>query len=130
MRQLILFSIAGVIGFVVDASIVQCLVAMLDWNPYLARLLSFLAAALSTWIFNRSVTFHGRRHYGLLGEWARYMLAMSGGFVVNYSLYAFLVFQYALLREWPALAVAAGSLAGLAVNFASSRYWIYRGQPH
>lgn len=129
MRQLILFSIAGVIGFVVDASIVQGLVALLDWDPYLARLLSFLAAAFSTWLFNRSVTFKGRRHYGLLGEWARYLLAMSGGFVVNYGVYAFLVFHHAPMRETPALAVAAGSLAGLVFNFASSRYWIYRGHP-
>ncbi len=128
MRQLILFSVGGVIGFIVDASIVQWLVGVLDWNPYFARLFSFVAAAFSTWLFNRSVTFHGRRHYGLFGEWARYMLAMSGGFVVNYAVYAVLVFQSAWLRELPALAVAAGSIAGLAVNFASSRLWIYRGQ--
>ena len=126
MRQLMLFGIGGVVGFVVDAAIVQALVSMAGWNPYGARLASFLAAATATWLFNRHFTFRDDRHYGLFGEWARWMLAMSIGFVVNYSVYAFLVFHVALLREWPALAVAVGSLAGFVVNYASSRLWIFR----
>jgi putative flippase GtrA len=126
MRQLMLFGIGGVIGFVVDAAIVQALVSLAGWDPYASRLLSFLAAATATWLFNRHFTFRAERHYGVFGEWARWMLAMSGGFVVNYSVYALLLFQVALLRELPALAVAAGSLAGFVVNYASSRLWIYR----
>jgi hypothetical protein len=30
------------------------------------------------------------------------------------------------VREWPAIGVAAGSIAGAAVNFLSSKYWIFR----
>lgn len=126
MRRLMLFGIGGVIGFVVDAGIVQALVSLADWNPYSARLVSFFAAATVTWMFNRHVTFREERNYGLFGEWVRWMVAMGAGFVVNYSVYAVLVFNVASLRELPALAVAAGSLAGFAVNYASSRLWIYR----
>ncbi|HMM66901.1 MAG TPA: GtrA family protein [Dokdonella sp.] len=126
MRQLMLFCVGGVIGFVIDAGIVQWLVSVHDGNPYTSRLLSFVAAATGTWLFNRHYTFHGVRLYGKFGEWARYMFAMSGGFAVNYSVYSVLVFHFPLLQRFPSLAVAAGSLAGLSVNYLSSKFWIYR----
>ena len=62
------------------------------------------------------------------GEWLRYLLAMSGGFAVNYAAYAAVYTFFAPARTWPELAVAAGSVAGLAVNYVSSRWWIYRSE--
>lgn len=129
MRQLILFCVGGVIGFVIDAGIVQLLVSAFGWNPYASRLLSFVAAATGTWLFNRRYTFRGVRVYGRLGEWSRYMLAMSAGFVCNYAVYSLLVFHFPLVQRLPFLGVAAGSLAGLSVNFLSSKLWIYRHRP-
>lgn len=126
MRQLMLFCVGGVIGFVIDAGIVQFLVSAFDWNPYGSRLLSFVAAATGTWLFNRRFTFNGVRLYGKWGEWARYMLAMSAGFAVNYTVYSILVFHISLLQQLPFIAVAAGSVAGLSVNYLSSKLWIYR----
>ena len=48
--------------------------------------------------------------------------AISGvlGFVVDAGIVQFLV------REWPAIGVAAGSIAGAVVNFLTSKYWIFR----
>ena len=51
---------------------------------------------------------------------------MSGGFVVNFSIYSALVYQHALFQRLPALAVAIGSIGGFVVNFSASRFWIYR----
>lgn len=121
-----MFCIAGAIGFAIDAGIVQGLVSGLDWNPYLSRLLSFLAAASATWAFNRHYTFTSERRYSLRGEWLRYLLAMAAGFVLNFSVYSFFVFHYPLVQRIPALGVAAGSVAGMVINFAASRYWVFR----
>lgn len=126
MRQLILFFVAGFIGFLIDAGIVQLLVSAFAANPYLSRLLSFLAAASATWMFNRRYTFKGVRHYGRFGEWSRYLLAMSGGFLVNFAIYSALVYHHALFQRFPALGVAIGSVGGFVVNFSASRFWIYR----
>ena len=41
-RELTLFAIGGVGGLFVDAGVVQQLVGMENWNPCLARVLSFL----------------------------------------------------------------------------------------
>lgn len=125
-RQLVLFGIAGTIGFIVDAGILQLLVSGLAWDRFSGRLISFLCAATTTWQFNRHFTFHGIRRHSLFGEWARYLFAMSGGFACNFTTYTTLVLMFNLDRYWLILAVAAGSVAGLGVNFLASRYWVYR----
>ena len=51
---------------------------------------------------------------------------MAGGFALNYGAYAACVLFWPLVREWPAIGVAAGSLAGAALNFLTSKYWIFR----
>lgn len=126
MRQFALFCVAGAIGFVVDAGLVQLLVRGGGFDPYASRVVSFLCAMTATWQFNRRFTFARQSGEGLLHEWARYGVAMLGGFAVNYGIYALMVWQWPLVREWPVIGVAAGSIAGLAVNYTSSRFWVFR----
>ncbi|RYD15398.1 MAG: GtrA family protein [Lysobacteraceae bacterium] len=125
-RQILLFAISGVIGFVVDAGIVQVLVREFGANPYGARVLSFLAAATTTWGFNRRYTFAGHGGASRRRELARYLVAMAFGFALNYGAYALCVATWPLVRSWPAIGVAVGSVAGAVVNFLSSKYWIFR----
>jgi putative flippase GtrA len=129
LRQFALFCVAGVIGFVVDAGLVQWLVAGPGFDPYLSRVASFLCALTATWLFNRRYTFVPRRDEPLWREWSRYFVAMLGGFAVNYGVYAAMVYALPLVRAWPVLGVAAGSVAGLVVNYASSRWWVFRHPP-
>ena len=128
-RQLILFCVGGVIGFIVDAGVLQLLVSGLAWDRFTGRIISFLCAATATWLFNRRYTFRGPRRHPLHWEWARYVIAMSAGFAFNFAAYSALVLWFDIDRQWLVLAVAAGSVAGLGVNFLASRYWVYR-KPH
>lgn len=126
LRRLAIFSLVGVIGFVVDAGILQLLVLGVAWDRYSGRLISFLCAATATWLLNRRYTFRGPRKHSLGVEWARYILAMSGGFACNFAAYSALVYFFNVDRQWLILAVAAGSVAGLGVNYTVSHYWVYR----
>ena len=125
MRQFLLFGIAGTLGFLVDAGVVSLLVNGLGANPYLARLVSFLCAVAATFAFNRRYTFAASAPQSLWAQGRRYLLAMSGGFVVNYGSYAALVHGSELVRDWPVIGVAVGSVAGLVVNYLSSRFWVF-----
>ena len=125
-REILLFAISGVLGFIVDAGIVQGLVRGLDFNPYGARVLSFLAAATTTWAFNRRYTFSGRSNGSRRRQLVRYLVAMACGFALNYGAYALCLALWPLVHEWPAIGVAVGSVAGAVVNFLSSKYWIFR----
>lgn len=126
MRQFLLFGIGGTLGFLVDAGVVSLLVNGLGQGPYVSRLVSFLCAVATTFAFNRRYTFAtSAKHKGQAG---RYLIAMIGGFAVNYGLYAWLVHGVELVRAWPVIGVAAGSIAGLLVNYASSRFWVFGGR--
>lgn len=125
-RELLLFVVSGVLGFVVDAGVVQALVSLFDANPYAARVLSFLCAATVTWAFNRHYTFAGKRRYAnRRAELTRYLIAMAGGFVLNYGTYVLVLWLLPLARDWPVIGVAAGSAAGAVLNYLSSKFWIF-----
>jgi putative flippase GtrA len=124
-RQLALFSVAGTVGFLVDAGILYLLLGA-GAGYFAGRAASFLCAVWVTWGINRRLAF--RDAAPALGRDAgwRYLLAMSGGGLVNYATYCAAV---VLLPEgtWTPLAgVALGSVFGLAVNFASARLWVFR----
>ncbi len=119
------FAVGGLIGFAVDASIVHFLVRVAAWNPYLARVLSFVAAASVTWLWNRSFTFAHRRRPGAGGEWLRWVAVMALGAGLNYGIYAALVATMTVVRHWPVLGVAAGSACAAVVNFAGARTVVF-----
>lgn len=124
MGQLLRFAAVGCVGFAVDVAVLQLLRAAgagLLWG----RAGSFLAAATTTWALNRRYTFDDRA--ATAGrQWLRFLAANGVGGAINFGVYTALVLGSRLCREQPALAVAAGSLAGLAFNFAASRHWVFR----
>lgn len=126
-RQVVLFGVGGVIGLVVDAGVVQALVSWGEWNPYVARVVSFLSAATATWLWNRRYTFaHHDSGRSLPAEWLHWVALMSVGAVVNYAAYAAILMLYPWLHRWPAAAVAASSAAASLVNFASARGVLFK----
>jgi len=122
--QFLKFGVVGVLGFVVDTSVVYALrfrIGLLG-----AGLAAFVVAATANWVMNRLWTFRGQGSAPLHVEWARYMMANLGGFVLNRGTYALLVTFVAVCADQPVLAVAAGSIAGMGVNFVLSRKMVFR----
>jgi len=128
-RELAWFAVSGVIGLLVDVAVLYAIKEAI--GPYFARLISFFAAVVATWLVNRSVTFRARPSgMSLTEEFARYFMLMIGGGLVNYTVFAVLVFQFSLVQEQPAWGVAAGSLVGMVFNFFSSRKMVFRKPSH
>lgn len=124
MRQFLRFCIVGTIGFFVDAGVLQGLVSGLDANPYAARVASFLAAASTTWWLNRRYTF-GVTHRPTHAEWVRYVALMVLGAATNYGAYALAISTWDLARAYLWIGVAIGSIAGLGINFMTSRAFVF-----
>lgn len=123
--QLFLFAISGVFGFVVDTAVLYALAPLM--GPFYARIVSFLAAVFTTWLVNRALAFRNRTsELSKKSEFARYLMLMLIGGVINYAAYSALVVYSPLVRHYLVLGVAAGSLAGMVVNYLSSRFLIYR----
>ncbi len=125
IREMAWFAISGVIGLLVDVAVLYALKELL--GPYLARLLSFFAAVVATWLVNRSVTFKSRPSgMSLFAEFAKYFMLMIGGGLANYVVFALMVFQFDFVKEQPFWGVAAGSIVGMGFNFLSSRKMVFR----
>jgi putative flippase GtrA len=124
--QLLRFGVAGVLGLLADVAVLYLLLALgLGW--YAGRLLSFLAAVWVTWQFNRRYTFNSGTPSGSLWqEWWRYLTAMLGGGAVNYAGYL-VVLHLCQPRPWlPLVAVCAGSVVGMVVNFLSAKFLVFQ----
>jgi putative flippase GtrA len=123
-REFLFFAIVGVVGFGVDLSVLYLVAPLLGW--YGARVVSFIAAATTTWVLNRRYTFTGRgSDASLLREYAHYLLTMLSGASVNYTVYV-LTLHWLNATLAPAVGVALGSCAGLAVNFLAARYLVFK----
>ncbi|MGE5616085.1 MAG: GtrA family protein [Bacillota bacterium] len=125
-RQAAFFVVAGAIGFVVDAGVLQLALA-LGAGPYIGRLISFFSAVFTTWQVNRRFTFARReRAQSTWSEWWRYVYAMIFGGLLNLATYV-LVIRTVDAGSWtPLLGVAVGSLVGMVANFLTSKLWVFR----
>ncbi|XYJ11341.1 GtrA family protein [Telluria sp. B2] len=124
-RQFASFALVGVAGLVVDIAVLYaCLWIGLGY--YSGRLCSFLAAVWATWELNRRYTFAGGESATARPQWWRYLLAMLGGGMVNYLAYSAVVSLAPGLPFLPGVAVAAGSLAGMLVNFSSAKFLVFK----
>lgn len=121
------FAIVGTLGFVVDAGVLALVLQSGLAGFHAGRCLSFLAAASFTWALNRRFTFADRAaSRGSRGaQWARYVAAMSAGAAVNYAVYALVLHMLGYTGLIAPLAVAAGSIAGLGVNFTAARHLVF-----
>lgn len=125
-KAFVRFALIGAIGFLVDAGILTLLSQHWGLNVYLARCVSFAAASLVTFLLNRRFTFTAARVVGPGREYVRYMTVQGVGSLTNLAVFIVLINLFAGLGQTPVIPLAFGSAAGLIVNFAGSRLWVFR----
>jgi putative flippase GtrA len=125
MGQFLSFALVGAFGFLVDAGVLS-LALLAGLGFYAGRLVSYLAAATFTWFCNRTFTFQSTNGSNRKAEWLRFVLWNAAGGAANLGVYAVLIAQGGVFVRMPALAVAAGSLSGLIINFLASKLFVFR----
>ena len=123
-RQMLSFSVVGVLGFLVDAGV---LYVALAWGLglYGGRAVSYMSAVSATWLLNRRYTFEQKSGDNKLHQWARFVVSQLSGATINLGVYAALVHMSPLVAHAPVIGVAAGSLSGLLVNFSVARAYVF-----
>lgn len=126
-KELAFFGFAGTLGFLADSGALYLVKDYL--GLYSARLVSFFFAVIITWLVNRNLTFRSKpSNLSIFQEFIKYLGMMSIGGLINYSTYAFLIFKFEIINIYPIIAVAAGSITGMAANYAQMKYLLYKNQ--
>ncbi|MHB1187338.1 GtrA family protein [Thiobacillus sp.] len=124
------FAMVGVLGFMVDATVLYLCLHGLGFDFYSGRLVSYLFAATTTWYLNRKLTFIGCDSTAPGHQWARFVATNGIGGLVNYGSYSLVVALLPAHLFVPLIGVAVGSIAGLGFNFAASRLFVFKpGMP-
>lgn len=121
--QVARFVVVGTVGFTIDGGLLYLLVR-LGVDPYLARALSFPPAVTATWYLNRVWTF-AARNGAARRQYARYLGVQVVGALSNYAVYAVILSLGYRTAEGTLAAFAAGSVAGLVINFAGARALVF-----
>ena len=127
--QLLRFLLVGGAGFFVNMAALWLAINLAHLDVYSGQALAFLCAVTFTWWGNRTLTFaeHAADSpAGRLREWGKFIAANSIGGLVNYAVYVTLVTFAPAPFSNPYLAVAAGTIAGLAFNFTMSKRFVFR----
>jgi putative flippase GtrA len=125
MEQFVMFGLVGLVGFLIDTATVYAIRHTV--GLYAAGLAAYFTAATGTWICNRLWTFrHLARTDPWHVQWGRFLTANLGGFAINRGVYVLLVTFWDLAARQPVIAVFAGALAGMTLNFNLSRKVVFR----
>lgn len=123
--RLFFFGLSGIVGFVIDSFVLYLLKDSL--GLYVGRLVSFMTAVFSTWLFNRTITFSEQDSgYSKAKEFGLYLALMAIGGGINIGVYSFLIASCSIVAYYPVSGVAAGSLAGMFINLLTSRFLLFR----
>lgn len=122
--QFLRFGVVGGGGFVVDTAVVYALRGLV--GVYWAGALAYPVAASFTWGVNRVWTFRGQSTGAVHRQWAIFLVTNLLGFVLNRGVYFALVASSPFVAANPVVAVAAGAVAGMFVNFFIARQVVFK----
>lgn len=118
------FGTVGGIGFLIDNATVYGLRHAI--GLYWAGACAYLTAATSNWLINRLWTYRGRGSGAMHRQWALFLATNLVGFVLNRGTYALLITLSATAAANPVIAIAAGTAAGMLLNFHFTRTIVFR----
>lgn len=128
LRHGLAFLLSGSLAFLVDASILQGLVALLGVHPILARIVSLSCAHVAGWLAHRRFTFRLTAP-PTVAEFLRYAGVQSTVALLNYGIFALIV----VLRPGiePLLALFISSGVAMVFSYFGIRFGAFRlGRPH
>jgi putative flippase GtrA len=119
------FALVGGVGFAIEAVMLTVLVQFGGWQPWYARIPSFLTAVLATWALNRRHTFAGRGLERRSTEALFYIAIQMCGAAINLAIFGASLLLWPQLRGVPVVPLAIGAVGGFVFNFGASNAVLY-----
>lgn len=131
VKRFIKFGLVGTIGAIIDFTILNVLILAFDWAKIAANTVSFTAAVLSNFIWNRRWTYPESRQRHVAGQLGQFALVNLIGLGINQLV--FLSLEHYVFTPWLGdplgynIAKASAILVVLFWNFIINRLWTFRG---
>jgi len=127
MRSLTFFAMIGIVGFLVDASLLKLFIVLIEDDPILGRTLYFPVAVTVTWLLNRRYTFVPK-YMSLFREWISYVVVNSVGLTINLLVFMAVVFAFDAAKSYPIATLGIASLVAMFFNFFGSKYFVFKNK--
>lgn len=124
MKQLVKFSLIGVIGFFIDGYTLIYLFNELDLNIVISRVISFSFAVLVTWFLNRTLTFTRNKQSKKI-EYSKYLVVQVFGALINFSIFLSLIYIFKSLENMLLVPLGLGAIVSLFFNFYFTKVKVY-----
>jgi putative flippase GtrA len=121
--QFLRFACVGAVGFAVDGGILTSLMRM-GWEPLQARLVSFAAAVVTTWLLNKAWTF-GATAPTSRNDGVRYAGVQIVGALINLAIFTLLMAAFPVFRQVPWVPLAMAALVALAFNYLATKHLVF-----
>ncbi len=122
------FGVVGIIGSVVDFSILNLCIQIFGMPKWLANTFSFTAAVISNFTWNRLWTFPESRTKPLLPQMGQFFVVNLGGYVINQVI--FLSLDHYVFASWGTWGYNVSKAIAIGVvlfwNFGINRIWTYK----
>lgn len=123
-HELVSFTAVGVIGFVVDAGLMNLISHLFLIPEVLARVPSFCVAVVVTWLLNSFLTFHSVNL--TLKSLQKYFGTNLLGFATNWLVFLLATHFFKVAQSYPTIALAVAALFSLLVNFTLARKFVFK----
>ncbi len=124
IKQFLKFGIVGAVGTFIDFALLNLFHQFFGWWLYLSATLSFLAAVINNYLFNKYWTFKNfSGNKGADRQFAQFVLVSIVGLLINLGVMSLLVEKWGIWYNW---AKAVATLVVLFWNFWANRFWTFR----
>ena len=119
------FLVVGFIGTFVNLCILSTML-LLGAPPNISVMIAIVVSLISNFVLNRRFTFSYARAKPMKNQFLGYVSASALGAIVNYYITISLIANYEIFGAIPQLAASIGIIAGSGLNYALSRYAVFK----
>lgn len=119
------FILVGVVGFLVDASVLTLLVLDFGLGHYAGRGCSFSLAVTVTWYLNRRFVFVHHRPARAGTQYVKYIFTQVVGSLVNLALYVLALEFFPVFKGYPVIPLSVGAFFAAVFNYLVMKKWVF-----
>lgn len=123
VERFVKWSVVGVIGAVVDYTILIALVELVRLYALMAQAISFTCAVVNNYILNRTWTFSDIKHKGLAVQFMQFFIVSTLGLLTRTVIF-YILLEW--LGIWYRVAWAIAIIVVLVWNFFANLVWTFR----